>query len=287
MSEICEIKTIDHVCNETKLKDITKFINNIKFCPVCHTLCEKTGCDQVFCLHCKTLFNWKTLKIETGKIHNVTALKHFGLNEKRDIDDIPCGGVIPYSQFFSMLQYCNSVGPYFYFIFISAKGALNRIKNLTFLTKNNKKEFKQKLIITEYMFEKKSKKETLHLLCKKEKEFILKKKEIEILTLYLHLLIERLRDLQITLYNLISNNFHMFLFNVNFVMENFFSEMNLIRLMINEEIQEQKRLSGQKSCFILDAFFEFKQINNNNITKNEKKLENNIMWLKYKINVGI
>jgi hypothetical protein len=53
------------VLEENADKDLEKFLkisNNIKKCPTCCTLIEKTdGCEHIYCFNCKTHFNWITM----------------------------------------------------------------------------------------------------------------------------------------------------------------------------------------------------------------------------------
>jgi hypothetical protein len=66
-----------------------------KPCPSCGELIFKiSGCPQMWCPSCHTAFNWNTLRIETGVIHNPHYFEFQrrtnGLN--REHGDIPCGG---------------------------------------------------------------------------------------------------------------------------------------------------------------------------------------------------
>lgn len=54
------------------------------------------NCDQMYCTSCHTAFSWRTGKLETGTIHNPHAIawqREHGQME-RDINDIPCGGLV-------------------------------------------------------------------------------------------------------------------------------------------------------------------------------------------------
>ena len=73
--EVCrecrEIKEGHHKCNEDILKNIKTIEKDSKPCPKCSSLINKIdGCDQMYCVKCKTVFSWSTLNIEGGKIHN-------------------------------------------------------------------------------------------------------------------------------------------------------------------------------------------------------------------------
>lgn len=74
-STICkdcmEILTPEHVCDEEKKSTISFIKKDTKPCPTCGNRIHKIdGCDQMWCISCKTAFSWKSgLKI-IGQIHN-------------------------------------------------------------------------------------------------------------------------------------------------------------------------------------------------------------------------
>jgi hypothetical protein len=60
-----------HVCDEAVLKENSLIRTQCKPCPKCGESISKTeGCDQMFCIRCKTAFSWNTGLIEKGRIHN-------------------------------------------------------------------------------------------------------------------------------------------------------------------------------------------------------------------------
>ena len=77
---ICEVKVCnrcnnirsdDHKCNEDDVKTIEMLKKDTKPCPSCGCMIHKIhGCDQMWCVQCKTPFSWKNGKIEKGIVHN-------------------------------------------------------------------------------------------------------------------------------------------------------------------------------------------------------------------------
>lgn len=60
-----------HVCDKQILETNKLVRDESKPCPKCGEAISKTeGCDQMFCVICKTAFSWNTGVIEKGKIHN-------------------------------------------------------------------------------------------------------------------------------------------------------------------------------------------------------------------------
>lgn len=68
----CSMRVVG-TTHECKPEDVetTKFLKkDAKPCPSCAALCHKVdGCSQVFCVNCKTAFNYNTLRIENTYIH--------------------------------------------------------------------------------------------------------------------------------------------------------------------------------------------------------------------------
>lgn len=61
----------DHECNKDDEATATFIKKDTRQCPNCPARIHKIeGCDQMFCVVCKTAFSWNTGKIERGTIHN-------------------------------------------------------------------------------------------------------------------------------------------------------------------------------------------------------------------------
>ncbi len=73
----------NHKCNEDTLASINFLKKDSKNCPSCFAKIFKiNGCDQMFCTHCKTGFEWQTLNIITGNLHNPHYLEYLKNNRQ-------------------------------------------------------------------------------------------------------------------------------------------------------------------------------------------------------------
>jgi hypothetical protein len=60
-----------HECEPGLVATVSELNRSSKPCPKCHIRISKTdGCDQMFCIQCKTAFSWNTGEIARGVIHN-------------------------------------------------------------------------------------------------------------------------------------------------------------------------------------------------------------------------
>lgn len=91
----------EHVCKPENVETVKLLNKDTKGCPKCGTLIFKiSGCSQMWCPDCHTAFNWNTMAIETGVIHNPHFFEFQRRQETadtagggRNLADIPCGGV--------------------------------------------------------------------------------------------------------------------------------------------------------------------------------------------------
>ena len=88
----------DHVCDEELVKTAALIRENSKPCPKCgERIMKASGCDQMWCIQCKTAFSWITGKIDTGRIHNPHFFQYQRDNQNQNIvrnpGDIVCGGL--------------------------------------------------------------------------------------------------------------------------------------------------------------------------------------------------
>ncbi len=92
----CQVKVNDdkHKCDPNIIESL-KFMNNTsKPCPTCSALIFKiSGCNQMFCTNCHTSFDWRTLKINNGQVHNPHHAEWLrnNRNRPRELGDIVCG----------------------------------------------------------------------------------------------------------------------------------------------------------------------------------------------------
>ena len=90
--ENCNEVCLDgHVCDPETVKTMKLINRDTKPCPKCATMIHKIdGCAQMWCTTCQTAFDWRTGRIETGRVHNP---HYFEFKRRgREHGDIPCGG---------------------------------------------------------------------------------------------------------------------------------------------------------------------------------------------------
>ena len=70
-SSCFEPKNADHTCDANAVETAKMLKRDTKPCPKCGVRISKIdGCDQMWCVECKTAFSWNTGIIETNYIHN-------------------------------------------------------------------------------------------------------------------------------------------------------------------------------------------------------------------------
>lgn len=66
-----ELKMDGHMCNPDDVKTVELLHTNTKRCPSCSiSIFKIDGCNQMWCVECKTAFSWDTGRIINGVIHN-------------------------------------------------------------------------------------------------------------------------------------------------------------------------------------------------------------------------
>lgn len=85
-----------HVCDPANVETTKLLAKDTKPCPSCGTMIFKiSGCPQMWCTSCHVAFDWRTLRIEKGVIHNPHFFDFQRNNRNmnlRNPADIPCGG---------------------------------------------------------------------------------------------------------------------------------------------------------------------------------------------------
>jgi hypothetical protein len=85
-----------HACDPNNVETVALLKKDTKPCPKCGTMIFKiSGCSQMWCPDCHTAFDWNTMRIETGRIHNphYYEFQRTGKMAGREHGDIPCGGM--------------------------------------------------------------------------------------------------------------------------------------------------------------------------------------------------
>jgi len=94
-SQCLTLKEHGHECKEEDLSTVRLIRKETKPCPKCSARISKIdGCDQMWCVECKTAFSWKSGNIVNGTIHNPHYYEYLR-KEKGFVPraDNPCGEI--------------------------------------------------------------------------------------------------------------------------------------------------------------------------------------------------
>ena len=103
------IKDTYHMCDENDVASVALLNKDSTHCPnrECNVLIHiYEGCDQAWCVKCHTAFNWKTGKIEHGRIHNPEYFQYMRQNGgmPREEDRCDWGELINYRPLYNALE---------------------------------------------------------------------------------------------------------------------------------------------------------------------------------------
>ncbi len=94
-------KDAPHTCDEGMKATAALIKKESKPCPKCGMAISKVdGCDQMWCVSCKTPFSWTTGRLVFGVVHNPHYYQFMRENGGgvRVVGDLPCGGLVGYHQ---------------------------------------------------------------------------------------------------------------------------------------------------------------------------------------------
>jgi hypothetical protein len=90
-----EVKGKDHVCDPGNVETVKLLAQDTKPCPKCGEMIFKaSGCSQMWCTECHCVFDWNTMQVDTGVVHNPHYYEYQRRNGtlQRQPGDVPCGG---------------------------------------------------------------------------------------------------------------------------------------------------------------------------------------------------
>ncbi len=154
--ECLEIKENDaHECKKENVDSAKMIKKETRPCPTCATRIYKIdGCDQMWCVDCKTAFSWNTGNVVNSKIHNPHYYEYIRQTQgsvPRDPDDIVMGQnvCIEFPTFQNVRNSMSKLGISNFILSHSAKNALStesletyyKIHNLHSILVHNITEF--------------------------------------------------------------------------------------------------------------------------------------------------
>jgi len=98
MCDSCmEEKLDNHICNRNAVKSANLIKESSKPCPKCYVpIFKSSGCNQMFCTSCHVVFDWETMKIDKGNVHNAHYFEWMTSQNNREninLDEVACGNV--------------------------------------------------------------------------------------------------------------------------------------------------------------------------------------------------
>ena len=119
--EICDLEICDscmvekkenHVCNRNDVKSANMIRDSSKPCPKCYSPIFKiSGCNQMFCTNCHVVFDWETLKIDKGNVHNAHYFDWMTSQNNSaniNLDEVACGDIVEiFRNLYHQLSYNN------------------------------------------------------------------------------------------------------------------------------------------------------------------------------------
>ncbi|MFZ4599755.1 MAG: hypothetical protein ACOYNN_14015 [Terrimicrobiaceae bacterium] len=107
-SHICkdcnEVVCEGHACDPSAVETMKLLKKDTKPCPTCGEMIFKaSGCSQMWCTSCHAVFDWNTMELEKGIIHNphyYEFQRKNGTLERHPLDMPVCGEEVPAYHYF-------------------------------------------------------------------------------------------------------------------------------------------------------------------------------------------
>lgn len=123
--EICKLcmveKKKNHNCNRDDIESAQLIKDSSKPCPKCYVPIFKiSGCNQMFCTNCHVVFDWKTLAIDKGNVHNAHYfdwMLNQNNNSDVNLEEIACGDILEIYRnvYFSLSKNFNHLDMDYYY----------------------------------------------------------------------------------------------------------------------------------------------------------------------------
>ena len=82
-----------HSCKNEDIQSAIMIMKDSKNCPNCHVVTYKiSGCSQMWCTLCHTVWNWTTGNVETGVVHNPHYFEYMRRNGRLPMENGGAGG---------------------------------------------------------------------------------------------------------------------------------------------------------------------------------------------------
>ena len=146
----------DHTCDPGAVETMKLLKNDTKPCPTCGEMIFKaSGCSQMWCTACHAVFDWNTMQLETGLIHNPHYYEFQRRNGTlgRHPGDVPCGELPVYGRLIMFARNGNEITylGHVHRLCVHVMAYLDRLRFANDINSDNRKRF-MKGEITEYQF---------------------------------------------------------------------------------------------------------------------------------------